>query len=168
MTTTVTEKARGATISVVVPVFNNAGSLDILFEQFLTFEAGLADKGLKLDLIFVDDGSSDGSYGNLLAIKERRPGTKVIKLTRNFGAVPASRAGLRHADGDALSLLAQRAIKRDTGARALRTVMEEVMLDLMYDLPELKIDGARYVLDRDAIEQKKQLAEVLVIKKESA
>jgi ATP-dependent protease Clp ATPase subunit len=46
--------------------------------------------------------------------------------------------------------------------------MEEVMLDLMYDLPELKIDGARYVLDRDAIEQKKQLAEVLVIKKESA
>jgi len=69
---------------------------------------------------------------------------------------------------DALSLLAQRAIKRDTGARALRTVMEEVMLDLMYDLPELKIDGARYVLDRDAIEQKKQLAEVLVIKKESA
>ncbi len=106
MTTTVTEKAKGATISVVVPVFNNAGSLDILFEQFLTFEAGLADKGLKLDLIFVDDGSSDGSYEKLLAIKERRPGTKVIKLTRNFGAVPAGRAGLRHADGDALSLLA--------------------------------------------------------------
>ena len=37
---------------------------------------------------------------------------------------------------EALSLIAQKAIKRDTGARALRAIMEELMLDLMYQLPE--------------------------------
>ena len=37
---------------------------------------------------------------------------------------------------EALRLLASRAIKRDTGARALRAIMEELMLDLMYHLPE--------------------------------
>jgi polyisoprenyl-phosphate glycosyltransferase len=95
-----------AAISVVVPVFNNAESLNTLFAQMSEFETGLADKGLRLDLIFVDDGSSDGSYTKLLEIKERRPDTKLIKLTRNFGAVRAVRAGLRHAEGDALTLLA--------------------------------------------------------------
>jgi dolichol-phosphate mannosyltransferase len=95
-----------AAISVVVPVFNNAGSLDILFAQLSEFEARLAGLDLRLDLIFVDDGSSDGSYDKLLDIKQRRPDTKLIKLTRNFGAVRAGRAGLRHAEGDAVSIVA--------------------------------------------------------------
>jgi polyisoprenyl-phosphate glycosyltransferase len=100
------EKAESATVSVVVPVFNNAPSLDILFGQLGTFETELAEKGLALELVFVDDGSSDGSYTKLLEIKESRPETKLIKLTRNFGAVRATRAGLRHAEGDAVTILA--------------------------------------------------------------
>ncbi len=68
----------------------------------------------------------------------------------------------------ALSLLANRALARDTGARALRGVMEEVMLDLMYDLPDVRQPGTRYVIDADAIEQKKPLAELRTRAKESA
>jgi polyisoprenyl-phosphate glycosyltransferase len=102
----VADMAKGASISVVVPVFNNEPSLDPLFEQLLSFETELGKRGLGLDLIFVDDGSSDKSYKKLLAINERRPGTKILKLTRNFGAVRASRAGLRHAAGDAITILA--------------------------------------------------------------
>ena len=68
----------------------------------------------------------------------------------------------------ALALLARRAIKRDTGARALRTVMEEVMLDLMYDLPDEKVEGGRYVMDSADITGRKSLAEMQVVKKESA
>ena len=45
----------------------------------------------------------------------------------------------------ALSKLAHKAMSRDTGARALRSVMEDIMLDLMYELPELTNDGAKYV-----------------------
>ncbi len=74
---------------------------------------------------------------------------------------------------DALSLLARRAMKRDTGARALRSVMEELMLELMYDLPDLKEKGAKYVIDADAIRESRSLAEMRVEmpmerKKESA
>jgi ATP-dependent Clp protease ATP-binding subunit ClpX len=67
----------------------------------------------------------------------------------------------------ALKLLARRALQRDTGARALRGVMEEVMLDLMYDLPEHG-EHAKYVLDTAAIEKRLPLSELRVQQKESA
>ena len=68
----------------------------------------------------------------------------------------------------ALEMLATRAISRDTGARALRSVMEEVMLELMYELPDLNSGGVRYVIDAEAIEKQKPLAELRVPQKESA
>ena len=68
----------------------------------------------------------------------------------------------------ALHQVAQEAIRRDTGARALRGVMEELMLDLMYDLPDLTNEGAKYVIDGQAIIHKKPLSELRVAKKESA
>ena len=51
---------------------------------------------------------------------------------------------------EALDLIALRALKRDTGARALRSVMEEVMLELMYQLPDLQQRG-RYVITDEVI-----------------
>jgi len=69
---------------------------------------------------------------------------------------------------EALSILANRAMSRETGARALRTVTEEVMLQLMYDLPELNNDNARYVIDSTAITQSKPLEQLREAKKESA
>ncbi|MFP4143509.1 MAG: ATP-dependent Clp protease ATP-binding subunit ClpX [Phycisphaeraceae bacterium] len=69
---------------------------------------------------------------------------------------------------DALRELAARGLRRETGARALRSVMEELMLSLMYDLPELKSDGAKYVIDRSAVLKDKPLEELRVVKKESA
>jgi ATP-dependent Clp protease ATP-binding subunit ClpX len=54
---------------------------------------------------------------------------------------------------DALHALAQKALKRDTGARALRAITEELMIDLMYQLPEEPKD-AKYVITRDIVEGK--------------
>jgi ATP-dependent Clp protease ATP-binding subunit ClpX len=54
---------------------------------------------------------------------------------------------------DALRALAQKALKRDTGARALRAITEELMVDLMYQLPE-EPKGAKYVITRDIVEGK--------------
>jgi dolichol-phosphate mannosyltransferase len=93
-------------LSVVVPVFNNEPSLDTLFEHLTELESELKGMELGLELIFVDDGSGDGSYAKLLSIRERRPATKVIGLTRNFGAVAATRVGMQHVEGDVLTLLA--------------------------------------------------------------
>ena len=52
----------------------------------------------------------------------------------------------------ALNLIAERAMKRDTGARALRAVVDEFMLDSMYDLPEANAQGVTFILDAESIE----------------
>ncbi len=57
---------------------------------------------------------------------------------------------------DALHALAQKALERDTGARALRSITEELMVDLMYQLPE-EPKPAKYVITGDIIERKAEL-----------
>jgi ATP-dependent Clp protease ATP-binding subunit ClpX len=61
-------------------------------------------------------------------------------------------ADLKFTD-EALNLVAQKAIKRDTGARALRAIMEELMVDLMYQLPE-ESKPSQYTITPDVIEGK--------------
>ncbi len=69
---------------------------------------------------------------------------------------------------DALMKVAERAATRDTGARALRAVMEEIMLNLMYQLPDMENEGATYVIDADHVKSPRPLAELRVKKRESA
>ncbi|GAI50252.1 unnamed protein product, partial [marine sediment metagenome] len=57
---------------------------------------------------------------------------------------------------DALHALAQKALKRDTGARALRAIAEELMVDLMYQLPE-ESKPAKYVITGNIVEGKAEL-----------
>jgi ATP-dependent Clp protease ATP-binding subunit ClpX len=57
---------------------------------------------------------------------------------------------------DALHALARKALTRDTGARALRAITEELMVDLMYQLPE-EPKPAKYVITRDIVERKVDL-----------
>ncbi|HSW00853.1 MAG TPA: ATP-dependent Clp protease ATP-binding subunit ClpX [Sedimentisphaerales bacterium] len=69
---------------------------------------------------------------------------------------------------DALRALARKALTRDTGARALRAITEELMMDLMYQLPE-EPKPASYVITRDIVEGKTALAAARQnIRKESA
>jgi ATP-dependent Clp protease ATP-binding subunit ClpX len=59
----------------------------------------------------------------------------------------------------ALEVIAERALKRDTGARALRAVCEEIMLDLMYRLPE-EGQGGKYTISEDVIDGRRNLFEI--------
>ena len=70
----------------------------------------------------------------------------------------------------ALKYIAHRAMKLDTGARALRNVIEDFMLELMYELPEAEADGQRYVVTEKmlASDLKPTLRAALTRKKESA
>jgi len=72
-------------------------------------------------------------------------------------------AKLTFTDG-ALRALAEKAVKRDTGARALRAVMEELMIDLMYQLPDLDNTGAEYIIDEKAVTSKRSLSEMRRLK----
>ncbi len=70
---------------------------------------------------------------------------------------------------DALELIAERALARKTGARALRAVVDEIMLDRLYDLPELDNARTTYTIDAAAIAAKTPLARLgQRIAKESA
>jgi ATP-dependent Clp protease ATP-binding subunit ClpX len=60
----------------------------------------------------------------------------------------------------ALEVLAERAMKRDTGARALRAVLDEYMLEMMYELPERERRGVTYIVDGDAIDNELALDEL--------
>jgi glycosyltransferase involved in cell wall biosynthesis len=94
------------TLSIIVPVYFNSESLPFLFEKLLDLEEKLETRQIGLELIFVDDGSKDDSLAKLLDFKKTRPGTRVVKLTRNFGAVRCSKAGLKFVSGDAFIVLA--------------------------------------------------------------
>lgn len=94
------------TLSVIVPVYFNEGSLPPLLEELRRIETLLAEQDMALELIFVDDGSGDNSFQELLKIRDQRPETRVVKLSRNFGAVRASKTGLRFATGDCFMILA--------------------------------------------------------------
>jgi dolichol-phosphate mannosyltransferase len=93
-------------LSVVVPVYYNEQSLPLLLERMLEVERQLAELDMGLQLIFVDDGSGDASWQKLLEIKEKRPDTKLVKLSRNFGAVHASKTGFRYVTGDCFMIVA--------------------------------------------------------------
>ncbi|MCC6321933.1 MAG: ATP-dependent Clp protease ATP-binding subunit ClpX [Phycisphaerales bacterium] len=69
---------------------------------------------------------------------------------------------------EALRALAAKALKRDTGARGLRSVIEEVMIGLMYDLPEAANRGAEYVIDAGDVIKPPRLQDLRVKRKESA
>lgn len=94
-------------LSVVIPVYHNAASLPILFERLQAVERDLLERhGIGLQLIFVNDGSRDRSQDALVEIKRQRPDATVVRLSRNFGAVHASRTGFGFVEGDAFVILA--------------------------------------------------------------
>jgi dolichol-phosphate mannosyltransferase len=97
----ITENFVTKKISIVIPVFNNADSLQILLEGiFKQFEP---DERQGLEIVFVDDGSTDSSWSLIEQFKIGFPNTIVaLKLSRNFGQLAAMIAGWDSASGDAV------------------------------------------------------------------
>jgi glycosyltransferase involved in cell wall biosynthesis len=84
-------------ISIVVPVHNEEPSLAALLEEV---RAALEPLGRRWELVFVDDGSTDGSFTELTRLREREQAVRVVRLRRNFGKAAALAAGFAHARGD--------------------------------------------------------------------
>ncbi|HZW10913.1 MAG TPA: ATP-dependent Clp protease ATP-binding subunit ClpX [Phycisphaerales bacterium] len=94
-----------------------------------------------------------------------QPRNALVKQYQHLFAL--ENAKLTFTEG-ALRSVARRAAKRDTGARALRAVMEELMLELLYELPEHDNNGIEYVIDEEAVQQRGRLKDIRVARKESA
>jgi glycosyltransferase involved in cell wall biosynthesis len=97
-----TEASRTSySVTVVVPVYNEVENLPILHTALTG-----ALKGMTYEVIYVDDGSKDGSTATLAQLAGEDPDhTRVIELRRNFGQTAAIAAGLDHAAGEVVVLI---------------------------------------------------------------
>jgi|UniRef100_A0A7C3UZ57 glycosyltransferase involved in cell wall biosynthesis len=84
-------------LSVVLPVFNELENLEILHNQL---KAVLTRLGRTYEIIYVDDGSTDGSLEKLRELAEADDTVAVIELRRNFGQTAALSAGIDYAHGE--------------------------------------------------------------------
>jgi len=84
-------------LSVVIPIYNEARSLDELYRRTV---GALATGPRTYELIFVDDGSTDGTWPRLEQLHADDPRMRAVRLKRNFGQHPAMHAGLVRARGD--------------------------------------------------------------------
>lgn len=91
-----TEITFSTDISIVIPVYNEEKNLYPLHAELA---AVLQTLGLRYEIIFVDDGSTDGSYGVLQDLHAADDHVQVIRFRRNFGQTVAFTAGFDHAQG---------------------------------------------------------------------
>lgn len=89
-------------LSVVIPVFNESENLPDLYARLTSV---LATTGLRHEIVFVDDGSRDGSLGQLQRFAAADPRVLVVELARNFGHQVAISAGLDHARGQGVIVM---------------------------------------------------------------
>ncbi|HEY7321692.1 MAG TPA: glycosyltransferase family 2 protein [Candidatus Binatia bacterium] len=92
-----------ALVSIVTPVFNEAEVIELFYERVRRAMAAL--DSIAYELIFVDDGSTDGSYDKLVAIANANADVRIIKFSRNFGHQIAITAGIELAKGDAVVVI---------------------------------------------------------------
>ena len=88
--------------SVVIPVFNEAENLEVLYARLTKVMDSLDGP---YEIIFVDDGSTDGSFQILRDLHQKDNNVKVIRFTRNFGQHPAITAGFSGAKGEIMITL---------------------------------------------------------------
>ncbi len=83
-------------LSVIVPLYNEEESIDLLYESI-----SKALRALELDyeILFVDDGSRDATFAKAALLGSNDPRLRVIKFRRNYGQTPAMAAGIDHARG---------------------------------------------------------------------
>ncbi len=84
-------------LSIVISLFNEAESLDELLERIHT---ELSEKQLTYEVIMVDDGSTDGSWEKICALKQTYGNVRGIRFRRNYGKSAALYCGFEAAEGD--------------------------------------------------------------------
>jgi dolichol-phosphate mannosyltransferase len=89
----------GNHLTIVVPVLNEQENVGRLYEELARV---LPTTGCPWDIVYVDDGSTDGSWSAIMQLHEKNQSVKGIRFSRNFGHQYALFAGLSQAEGDAI------------------------------------------------------------------
>ena len=86
-------------VSMIVPIFEEEATVDELYRRTV---AALEQDGRTFEILFVDDGSRDGTFARLERLHAADPRVRVVRFKRNFGQHPAMQAGLARARGEIL------------------------------------------------------------------
>lgn len=175
---------RDMDFSIVAPFFNEGSGVEIFHDALQPILNALAD--WRVEIICVDDGSSDDTLSRLLAVAARHPSYKVIELSRNFGKEAALTAGLDVASGRAVvtmdadlqdppALILQLIRRWEEGAevvlarradRSTDTLFKRVTANWFYRMHNLVADiaiprnvGDFRLMDRRVVNALKQLPE---------
>lgn len=90
-------------LSLIVPAFNEEA---VLAQSFAQMDAAMAAlKGYEYEIIYVDDGSRDGTWAGLKALAKEHKKVRALRFSRNFGHQLAVTAGMDAAQGDALVVI---------------------------------------------------------------
>ncbi|MCD4670787.1 MAG: glycosyltransferase [Actinomycetia bacterium] len=89
-------------LSIVIPVYNEEGSVGQLYSRLNETLPGL---GIAYEVILIDDGSTDGTYGELQKIHKKNSSYKIIRFRKNFGQTSAMSAGFHYCSGDVIITL---------------------------------------------------------------
>lgn len=92
-------------LSIVVPCFNEEESLPLFYAEVEKTKAFFDQKGVELELVFVDDGSRDNTASVIKTLRETDERVHLVSFSRNFGKEAAIYAGLERARGDIVTLM---------------------------------------------------------------
>ncbi|MBX5449902.1 glycosyltransferase family 2 protein [Thermogemmatispora sp.] len=93
---------QASSLSVVIPVHNEVENLSLLHQRI---SAVMRNMSLEYEVVYVDDGSTDGSFALLQRLAAADCAVRVVRLSRNFGQTAALAAGVAHSQGEVLALL---------------------------------------------------------------
>ncbi len=87
-------------LSVIVPCYNEEESVELFYEELVKNDPFLREKGIELELLYIDDGSRDGTVSEVKKLRERDERVHLVSFSRNFGKEAAMFAGLEKSRGD--------------------------------------------------------------------
>lgn len=95
----------GRCISVVVPCYNEEQALPYFIQEIQMVAAEMAQKGVELEILLVNDGSRDHTLSLLRDYAKQYENVRYLSFSRNFGKEAAMYAGLEHARGDYVAIM---------------------------------------------------------------
>ena len=92
-------------LTVIVPCYNEEENIKYFYEEFCKNDAYFLKHAIMYQLIFVDDGSTDGTVTEIKNLHQKDKRVKLLSLSRNFGKEAAIYAGLQHASGNLVAIM---------------------------------------------------------------